>query len=587
MAYYNNKWLNRSERQELINQVSEMYELLDSNFDNLDSEQLELYIQTAKDLEKLQRIHRAEVDSMYFAWEYFSELRNPENSGNWDQFDLPTPEDAADFHKEINGIIDHVSNIETNAKICRAAPRGHGKSSYLSKSNPLREIVFRKRKFIVVISETPTIAIGNLEWISWQLKLNKKLREDFGELLAPKKQSNIKDNQEEFVTYETYEDKSFKQLTYVKSVSTNQAIRGLNWDGVRPDLIVCDDLEGIHTNAGTPEQRNKLRNWFYSDVLPLGDPKGKRTAFIYMGTIVHQDSLLNHVINESPNFDSKKYQAIIQSPSDMELWEECRQIYLDRKLSPKERKQAASEFYQTNKEEMDKGVIVLWEEAKPIFTLMCMKWDDSKSFATEYQNDPRDEESQVFTPDNYARFKQDEIEEQPLDYFGFWDIASGKNLKRTDYNAIVTVARNRRTGTIYTVDIWAKKCKMDEALKQATSIIQKYNHKRFALEDIGVGFSMPSELKKKLASMYHYSTKIVPISNHKRSKEDRIASLQPLCEQGFLLFKADQQLLFDQMEQFPGGTHDDVPDALSGAVDLAKSSEKMGVITRKKKPNGF
>ncbi|MGM0807508.1 MAG: phage terminase large subunit [Bacillota bacterium] len=557
----------------------------------MDEEQTELYFQTAKDLEKLQRIHRSEVDSLYFAWEYFSDMRNPDNIGlgNWDGFDLDSPEDAADFHKEINGIMNVVSTDFINAKICRAAPRSHGKSTYLARSNPLREIVFRKRRFIVMFSETPDIAKGNLNWIADQLKTNRKLREDFGELLSIKNQKNPKDNQEEFITWESIEgSESIRQLSYVKSLSTNQPCRGLNWNGSRPDLIICDDLEGIHTNAGTPEQRNKLRDWFYSDVLPLGDPKGKKTALIYMGTVVHQDSLLNHVINDNPDFESKKYQAIIHPPSNVELWEECRQIYLDRKLAPKERKEAAYQFYLDNKEDMDKDVKVLWEESQPIFTLMMKKWQNSKSFSTEYQNDPRDEESQVFTPDNYKRFKDDELEGQPLDYFGFWDIASGKNLKRTDYNAIVTVARNRRTGALYTVDVWAKKCKMDEALKQAVLIIQKYNHKRFALEDIGVGFSMPSELKKLLASKYHYTTKIVPISSHKgRSKEDRIASLQPLCEQGFLLFMADQQLLFDQMEQFPGGTHDDVPDALSGAVDLAKSSEKMGVITQKKKPKGF
>src|SRR5690625_312490 len=201
MAWVNNEWKNRKERQELINTTKEMIDvMLQQDFLSHDEmTELDKHIQ---ELERLERIHRAEVDLLYFSLEYFSERYNPGNQGNWEDFDLKTVEDAPVFHKEICERMDEISQFEKNAKDATAAPRGHAKSSYLSRSKPLREIVFRLRRFIVTISETPNVAEGNLEWIAGQLKTNQKLREDFGPLLHPKQQMNIRDNDNRFIAAE-------------------------------------------------------------------------------------------------------------------------------------------------------------------------------------------------------------------------------------------------------------------------------------------------------------------------------------------------------------------------------------------------
>lgn len=591
MAWINNKWIEGTEREELINSTRNLIKAMTSQIDILTPSELEELDSYINDIERLERIHRCEVDLLYFCWEYFSELRNPGNNGNWDGFDIESPAYAADFHKEICSTIDHVSNKEKNAKIANAASRGHAKSSYLAKGNPLREVVFRKRKFVVVISETPKVATSILEWIGWQLKTNRKLREDFGELLSHKQQLNPKDNQVEFITWENKgENEPKKLLSYFISASTNQAIRGLNWNGVRPDYIVLDDLEGIHSNAGTPEQRVKLQEWFASDIVPLGDPKGEKTAFIYMGTIVHQDSLLNKVINDNPDFKTKKYKAIIEPPERLDLWEECRSIYLDKNLSKEERKNRAIQFYEENKSEMDKGVKVLWEEFQPIFKLMKWKWDyGSKAFNTEYQNEPRDEENAVFVPDEFTTYTHDEFEEikNKVDYYSFWDVATGKNIKRTDYNAIVTVAKNRISGAIYIVDAWGAKCKLDKAMDKAVEVIKKYSPKVFGVESIGVSWDTPRQLKQQLDKQGISNTRVKPVNSHEiKKKDDRIASMQPLIEKGFLLFTGNEALLNEQMEQFPGGSNDDLPDALASVIEIAGGIKRRN-RTFRNKPKGW
>ncbi|WP_049635895.1 phage terminase large subunit [Bacillus sp. FJAT-27445] len=560
-----------------------------ANLASLDDDELAELDGYITELERLNRVHRAEVDLMYFAWEYFSDAANEGNNGNWDGFDLKSPEDAADFHKNICGIIDDVSNVRKNGKVAVAAPRSHGKSTYLSRATPLREVIFRKRRYIMVLSETPMVATANIDWIGGQLKTNAKLRADFGPLLNPK--GNDKDNSTEFIAYE--ETNGIKRdLTLVQVASTGGAIRGRNWNGVRPDLIICDDLEDARPggNAATKEQREKLKEWFASSVLPLGDPKGKRTAFIYMGTIVHNESLLNDVIKNNSEFESTLYSAIIEEPERMDLWEQCRAIFNDDQLEKKERRQKAIEFYEANRDEMDKGAEVLWKEAQPILRLYLWKWTyGSKAFNTEYQNKPRDEENQIFIIENLRKYDESDLldasgYELPLEYFAYWDWALGKS-NRSDYNAIVTIARDRRTGVIYTIDTWAKKCPSHEALKMAVEIIKDYGHKTFAVETIGAGHEFYQQLRELLAKERIYGTKIKPIAHHKSNKEERIESLEPLCESGFLRFKRSQRLLFDQLEQFPHGTHDDLPDALAGAVDLAGGTRRRR--TFHKKPSGL
>jgi predicted phage terminase large subunit-like protein len=526
------------------------------------------------ELERLNRIHRAEVDLLYFAWAYFSEVANPDNGGNWDGFDLPDAGHAPLFHKEISEIMNVVSNEQRNAKVAVAAPRSHAKSSYLSKAFPLHQIVFRKRKYIINISETPSVATANLEWIAVQLKGNAKLRADFGPLLSAKQQMNPRDNSSEFIAWEDQgEGIAPKQLTLIQAASTGQALRGRNWNGTRPDLVICDDLEDLRSNAGTKEQREKLADWFSAVVMPLGDPKGQKTAFVYMGTIVHAESLLNNVLRNRADFNSRKYKALIEEPERMDLWEQCRSMYLDDAKTPNERKEAAEQFYAEHREEMDQGAVVLWPEVQPLWKLMTWKWDNgSKAFNTEYQNEPRDEESAIFHIDKLRMFDESDLfdkdgRQMPLEFFGFWDIAFGKS-RRSDYNAIVTVGRNRLTGVLFVVDAWAKKCQAHEALEVALDKIQEYGHKIFGVETVGAQHDLYRQLRERMGQEGIYGTKLKPIVT-RSNKEERIESLEPLCESGFLRFRKDQRLLFEQLEQFPGGTHDDLPDATAGAVDLA------------------
>ena len=187
-------WIEREERAELIAERKALLDEIDRVAPTVDDKEaaglLLEYYEVYKEYERLERIHRCEVDTYEFALEYFSEHRNPGNDGNWDGFDIKTKEEAPNFHVEMTDILDEVSTRKRNAHIAVAAPRSHAKSTYYTKDFPIHQTVYRKRKYIIVISETPSVATANMSWIRDQLKRNKKLREDFGPLLSDDKSGN-------------------------------------------------------------------------------------------------------------------------------------------------------------------------------------------------------------------------------------------------------------------------------------------------------------------------------------------------------------------------------------------------------------
>lgn len=521
------------------------------------------------EIKRLERIHRAEVDLLYFAYEYFGEHYNPDNSGNW----IPvTIDKAPEFHHELCAIMNTVSTRDINAKIAWAAPRSHAKSSYLSKAFPLHEIVFRKRKYIIIISETPQVSTGNMEWLGTQLKSNAKLRADFGPLLSNKQQENPKDNSSEFIAWEQ-RDGLQHMLTRVEAASTGQALRGRNWNGTRPDLVICDDLEG-KKNTNTHELRKDLRDWFTQVVMPLGDPEGKKTAFVYMGTMVHAESLLRYVLEERSDFKARLFKAVIEMPTRSDLWEQCRLVYTDR--DNPNRAEDAEAFYIENKSEMDRGAVVLWPDVQPIWILMAWKWDNgSKAFNTEYQNTPLDEESQVFIPEQFTywdgTFSLRDFDDYKYDIFMGIDFAMGKT--RGDYSAIVTVARRRDTGGFYVIDAWGERVHPDVFMCVIVDKVMQYQPTAIAAEAQAAQEFFVDKLKEALRrSGYPSHTRVKQVKQRQR-KQLRIEALLPDIENGTIQFSRKNALLLEQFERYGSNSHDDLPDALEMAVSIAKKGK--------------
>lgn len=576
MAWIDGRWLGDEEREKQYQVYHEYFfdYIFPKYGDDIDNWPVEA-VDRWPTFAKLERVRNCQGDLLSFAIEYFSEHNNADNPGNWDGFDVKKKKHAAEFHREITDMMNRVSNVDTNAKVAVAAPRGHAKSSYLSKAFPLHELLYRRRRYVLLISETPKVAKANLDWIRDQLKYNEKLRRDFGELLSPRDQANVQDNNEGFIAWEKDGDYR-KQIALLESASVGGAIRGRNWNGMRPDLIILDDLEDARPggNASTPEQRSALRDWFTQSVIPLGDPKGKRTAFVYMGTTVHHESLLMYVLHDRADFETKIYRAIIDEPERMDLWEECRQIYIDREN--KDRYNDAKSFYESNKGEMDKGAKVLWPDGKSLWDLMAWKWDNgSKAFNTEYMNNPIDEDSMVFNPATFTYWDDSHpAKEFPhSDYIisiGV-DMALGK--ERGDYSAISVVAKHKETEITYVVDSYGDRIKVDEFIAVVVDKVLEWQPDVVAVESVAAQEFFADVLKAELANVgYPAHTRLKKIYSRSR-KELRIEAMLPMIENESLQFSRKHTLLLEQFERYGQGGHDDTIDSLEMSISATNEGQ--------------
>jgi len=524
-------------------------------------------------LEREYRIKRSEYDILYFTYEYFSDDRNPENDDN------PIPagvsiDDAPEFHVELCHKLEEQSLYAPTKNICWAAPRGHAKTMFNSNTYPIHEIVFKKRQFILIISETASLSQTLIKFIGEQLKYNEKLRADFGEFLSPSKQLNDTDNNEMFVT---------TTGVMVRSASIGKALRGAKNGGQRPDLIICDDLESME-NTGTPEAREKNLHWYNSVIVPIGTPE--KTGIIYMGTMVHGSGLLPNILKR-PEYDSRIYSAIINEPEHVELWQKYEELLLD--TENENRIAEADKFYADHKAEMDVGAETLWSQRFSYAYLIKKKVEvGSRAFASEYLNKPSDPDSQIFNEDTIHYFNERDIDMDTIrnsgryDVFAFWDIAIGRT-KRSDYNAVVTIAKDRRTGVIYVIDAWAAKIPMHKAMDVALEKIMEFKPRIFGVESVQAQYEMYRQLQQKMYQAGIYGTKMKPVKPTSK-KEERIELLEPLFENGFLKIKTTQRLLKEQLEQFPNADHDDLPDALAGAVNLSGNRVSR---TYQRKPEGI
>lgn len=578
MAYVNNRWLDRQEREALITLIKERARKLNElrKRGKATDYHVEQLRRDADELKRLNRIHRSEVDMLYFFYEYFSEARNPGNPDNLVPTSNVDMDDAPDFHVKLSKILDNVSNVNKTARICWAASRGHAKSAYLSNAFPVHEIVFRKRKMILVISETNAGSKKFIKWVASQLKYNQKLRADFGELLYERKNLNEKDSEEAFLT-----------TTGIKMEATSLGtqIRGFRNGSQRPDLILLDDLESRDSN-NTPELRQKAKDWLNQDLMPAYDPT--RTAVIFMGTLVHVDSLLNYVLNERKDFIKNKFPAIINPPERPDLWAEFERIYKEYEPTPEEiaeietaeeqmetpNARAALAFYYAHKDEMDAGVDVLWPSRFPIHQLIFEKINlGSKAFNTEFMNNPIDEESQIFKPHLFT-YHNDDIPFKDGNYhigMGI-DFAMGK--ERGDFSAIVTVARHKATKKIYVIDAYGARIHPDEFMRVIVDKVMQFLPDKIAAESQMAQEFFVDKLKEALRVKGYPSHSRVKKIQQRNRKELRIEALLPDIENGTIVFSRRHALLLEQFERYGSKWHDDLPDALEMSISASKDGRK-------------
>jgi len=475
------------------------------------------------------------------------------------------------FEREINN-----TRRKEGCKHAIAAPRANSKSSIVSGIFPIWCIIYSKKKFIIIVSDTKGQAEDFLADIKRELESNSKLLKDFPHVCG----KGPTWRQDEIIT-----NNGIKVL----ALGTGSKIRGRKFGVNRPDLLLGDDLENMEM-VKSETQRTFVRDaWFDKDFIFAGGEEGSTTDFFIVGTILGKESLLNKLLDpaEYPDWHSKKFKAV-ESFSDSELWDEWQKIYTDRfNLN---RKEDSRIFFENHKEEMLKGTKVLWPEGDPYYNLMVDRLKNRSAFESEKQGSPVDPSKIYVTLEelHMVRFRGNpEIEEciERAIYFGAIDPSLGKN-KKSDRSCIITLARDPVTGFIFVIDISLKRRSVDDQVLDICKLHIKYNYKMFGIETNAFQYVMAVNLRKKSRKLGLY----IPIKElvNYRDKVMRIEGIFPFIKDGTIVFDKNKynnnnqyNLGVTQICEYmgEGDEDDDCPDGMEMCFRLAQKP-KFKMLTK-------
>lgn len=193
-----------------------------------------------------------------------------------------------------------VFQVGTDGKIFMVAgpnnafiiPRGFSKTTCNNTAN-LYELITDKTTFSVFISESSNHAERQLGNIKKELEQNVLLRQAYGNVV-PARADSEKWGADEI---------QLKSGAVLLARGRGSQVRGLLYDGRRPNRITLDDVEDKESVA-TADQRKKVSDWFYADVVPAGNEmddisqldedyqQQQELQITVLGTLLHAEALI-------------------------------------------------------------------------------------------------------------------------------------------------------------------------------------------------------------------------------------------------------------------------------------------------------
>lgn len=445
------------------------------------------------------------------------------------------------MHEEMFALFQEAIENGVSDNIANAAPRGNAKSTITSFALIIWCAVYKKKHYIIIVSDTSGQADDFLQNIKNEFEDNELLINDFGSL--------------EGLVW-TNSDIILANDVRIQALGAGKKVRGRRYKQWRPDLIIGDDLENDE-NVQSPDQRRKMEDWHNKALSKAGD---ERTDKIIIGTILHYDSLLSKLL-KNPIYKSKKYQSVIKW-SASSLWDEWERIITN--LENNDRLIEAKAFFISHQEEMLAGTQVLWPTKESYYNLMVQRIADGPAaFSSEKQNEPLSDDDRRFHPDWFQYYEDSDLLGKRLFVVAWVDPSMGK--AGGDYSGIVVLAEDENMQA-YVLEGDLQRRHPDLIISDTIAHHQKYHFDKLGIE-INQFQEFFKETFSAKAAEAGIQIPIVGVRQHS-DKMLRIQSLQPDIKNGRVKFKRDQQKLIEQLVNFPSADHDDGPDALEGALSL-------------------
>ena len=415
------------------------------------------------------------------------------------------------------------------SKVAIAAPRRHAKSTAVTLAYALAAVCFRQRSYVLIMSDTITQATQFLGEIKKELADNERLRLLF-------KIKEFEKDTEDDVIVTMLDGVQFR----LSAKGSEQKMRGLKWNGKRPDLIIGDDLENDEIVLN-PERRQKFKRWFYGAVVPCLAVGG---LIRIVGTILHEDSLLNN---------------LMPSPWDKDTVVTPLKVYSTRKR--------ASWWAIKYRAHTDDFSSILWANryTKEWFINEKIDFVDrglADVYSQEYLNEPIDETVAYFKKADFVSTRKGD-EDNKLHYYIAADLAISKE-QTADYSVFVVGGMDENR-TITIVNVIRERLDGREIVDTILSLQKAYEPELFGIEEMQVSKSIGPFLREEMIKTGVYPNLMV-LKHGGKDKIARARSIQGRMRAHAVKFDKSSEwypAFEDELCKFPRGRNDDQVDAFA------------------------
>lgn len=416
-----------------------------------------------------------------------------------------------------------------------AAPRNHAKSTAITFAYTLAATLFRERKFVLIVSDTESQAIGFLGNIKQELSENTDLIKLFNLKLNEKGTVQFAKESESDVIVEFGDGEKFRII----AKGSEQKLRGLLWNGSRPDLIVCDDMENDEI-VMNQDRRKKFKRWFYGALLPCISQNG---AVRYVGTILHMDSMLEN---------------LMPVESDKQTIHEPLKMYTTRRTLWKSVK------YRAHSDDFEQ---ILWPHRWPKHRLQEEREDRIRQgigdvYSQEFLNIPIDESMSYFRKSDFLPMGVED-RNASLNYYITVDLAiSEKQTADWCVFFIAGVDENRR---IQVRNVVRERLDGKEIVDTLLSLHDVYKPVAIGIEEGQISKAIGPFLYEAMVQRNNFPS-IYPLKHMGKDKLSRSRSIQARMRAKSVKFDKEgdwYQKFEDECIRFPRDKHDDQVDAFS------------------------
>jgi hypothetical protein len=296
-----------------------------------------------------------------------------------------------------------------------AMPRGSGKTA-LCLALCIWAILSGLRKFVLLIGATKPAANELVQSIKAELSENQLLAADFPREIGPftlledearrakgqrwgKARTHVAWLANEVVFASIPGSKAAGAVIRITTITGR--IRGAihtTPDGrqIGPDLVVADDPQ-TDASARSPTQTDVRERAILSTTKGLARV-GVRIGIMIPCTVIRRGDLADRLMDRKrhPDLRSKRTKMLYALPERLDMWDTYAQILGDHKAIGGDGS-AATEYYRSNQQEMDRGAIVAWEhnfDSEEISAIQhAMNWYlfNRAGFLAECQQEPESE----------------------------------------------------------------------------------------------------------------------------------------------------------------------------------------------------